>query len=421
MNPVYILDIGRIWTGGFLGAYKNIPITDLAALFLKKFLKKDMPLIEGCYMGIVYTAGVGQHPARQAALKAGLPERVNCGNFNQVCASSLFSAEHGAFKIASGEKNIVVVGGMESMSRTPYYIPRSLYFPLHKNYKDKEKSNFSFTWEEFIAVCKEHDPEFQFGTQLLFDSMNFDGLCDAYSEERPLMGHIAEDYVREAGITREEMDIYAYESFTRAHENKEKTRKYIIDLQDEGFPLEFDEGWRAPNADKMAGLKPVFAENGRITAANSSSLADGVSAAVLISERDKWVLAKFGRHPLARIRAFYTHSHNPNYYLTAPIHATRHVCEKVNVPLSKVDVFFSNEAFAAVPLAMMKQLGISRDCMNPCGGAIGGTGHPLGASGTKVLADAVYFLKEEGLQNAVVSLCNAGGEAVAVFIENMKE
>lgn len=418
-NNAYILAAGRTWTGRYFGAYRHIPITDLASTFIKRFLEQhgfsgaNGLRIEGCYFGIVNKANTAQHPVRQAALHAGLGPDIDTIDFGKICASSFISLKYGTSEILLWGRDLVIAGGAESMTRMPYYIEKNAHVPLDIKSKTRDDSFFSFSLEEYMA----HDPEFTMHSRII-DGMNFDGLCDAYDKSHALMGHIAEAYIKEAGISRGEMDDYAYTSFLRAKENQALISRQIIPI--DGVALDFDEGWRKPDRIKMESLKPVFADDGLITSANASQVSDGVSGVVLCSEKAAQYFAKIGTFPLARIITFAVHSQEPNAFLTAPIGAIQKVCESAHIRISDVDLFEINEAFAIVPIAAMKELGIPRAQVNIWGGAIA-NGHPLGASGTKILSNLVYQLKDTGARYGIAAACNGGGEAVAVLIENYTE
>lgn len=415
-NNAYILATGRTWTGRYFGAYRHIPITDLASAFIKRLLEQhgfsgaNGLRIEGCYFGIVNKAKTAQHPIRQAALGAGLGPDIDTIDFGKICASSLISLKYGASEILLWGRDLVIAGGAESMTRMPYYIEKDTHVPLDFKNKTRDDSFFSFSLEEYMT----QNPGFTMQSRII-DGMNFDGLCDAYDKNHALMGHIAETYVKEAGISRNEMDDYAYMSFLRAKENQMSISRQIVPI--DGVSLDFDEGWRKPDRIKMESLRPVFVDNGLITSANASQVSDGVSGVVLGSEKAARYFTKIGVPPLARIITFAVYSQEPNAFLTAPIGAIQKVCESANIKISDVDLFEVNEAFAVVPIAVMKAFGIPHSQMNIWGGAIA-NGHPLGASGTKIVSNLAHQLKATNARFGIATACNGGGEAVAVLIEN---
>ena len=415
MHETYIIDAGRTWTGKYLGAYKDIPISDLAGSFLQQFLNKaglDVFRIDGCYMGIVYSAGAEQHPARQAAIKAGLGYAVDAVSLCKVCASGLAAVEYGEFKILRG-KDLVIAGGMESMSRTPYLLSRERHIGI--DILSKEKSNFAVTLKDYFELHEDMDAEAFLSKTKIYDSMNLDGLCDAYAEDNALMGHIAEEYVKREDISREDMDEYAYESFVRAKEYQKKIERQIVSI--DGIDIDFDQGWRTPDRGKMRSLRPAFAPDGKITSANASQVSDGVSAVLLGSKKAHAYFKNRGKEALGRIRACATFSGHPNEYLSAPIYAIAEACRQAGVLVSDIDLFEVNEAFAIVPMEVMKAFCVSRDRMNIWGGAIA-NGHPLGASGTKILSNLAYQLQDTGARYGIAAACNGGGEAMAIVVEN---
>jgi acetyl-CoA C-acetyltransferase len=338
-------------------------------------------------MGCVLPAGLGQAPARQAAIKAGLPNSVEATTVNKMCGSGMQAAIMGAEALAAGSVDMLVVGGMESMTNAPY-------------------------------LLQKHRGGARIGHDRIIDSMFLDGLEDAYEPGRA-MGSFAEETAQAYQFTREAQDDYAVASLTRAKHAQDsggfdreivavevKTRKGTETVDKDEQPLKGD-------ASKIPGLKPAFAKDGTITAANASSISDG--AAALVMARESVATAK-GLAPVARIVATAAHAHEPAKFTTAPVNAVQKVLAKAGWSVGDVDLFEVNEAFACVSMIAMRDLGIDHAKVNVNGGATA-LGHPIGASGARIMATLIAALQNRGLKKGVASLCIGGGEATAVAIE----
>lgn len=391
-DPVVILSYARTPMGGFQGALSGVPATELGSTAVRAAVDRAGVApedIERCYMGCVLPAGLGQAPARQAARGAGLPDSAQAVTVNKVCGSGMMTAMMAADAIAAGSADIIVAGGMENMSNAPY-------------------------------LMKKHRAGARIGHDTVYDHMMLDGLEDAYDAGRA-MGTFAEDTARDYQFTREAQDAYAIESLSRAKKAQEagafdreivpvevKSRKGVETVARDEQPGKADPA-------KIPTLKPAFAKDGTITAANASSISDG--AAALVLTRASVADAK-GLKPVARIVAHTAHARAPAQFTTAPVGAIEHLLEKTGWSVSDVDLFEINEAFACVSMVAMKDLGISHDRVNIHGGATA-LGHPIGASGARLLATLLAALERTGGKRGIASLCIGGGEATAMAVELM--
>lgn len=377
--------------GSFQGTLSGLSAPQIAAPVIKAAIEASgiqADLIEEVYMGCVLSAGIGQAPARQSALFAGLQKSVPCTTVSKVCGSGLKSVMLSDLAIRSGEISVVVAGGMENMSQSPYLIP-------------KIRSGIRMGHSELI------------------DSMIKDGLWDVYSDFH--MGSAAEICATEHNITREAQDAYAIESYTRAQNaiakglfNSEIAPISIKGKKgDEVFAN--DEEAHKANFEKFPALKPVFKKDGTITAANASSLSDGAAALVLCSES---VATKHQLKPMARVVAQAQAAQDPTWFTTAPAASINLLLKKAGLKANQIDVWEINEAFAAVAIVNMKLLDLDPAKVNPRGGAIA-LGHPIGASGARILATLVHTLQQTNGKYGVASLCIGGGEAVSVLVENL--
>ncbi|WP_070931940.1 acetyl-CoA C-acyltransferase [Edaphosphingomonas haloaromaticamans] len=389
-DPVVILSYARTPMGGFQGALAGASATDLGATAVRAAVERagvDPAAIERIYMGCVLPAGLGQAPARQAALGAGLPQSVEATTVNKMCGSGMQAAIMAAEAIAAGSADIIVAGGMESMTNAPYALPK-------------------------------HRSGARIGHDRVIDTMMMDGLEDAYDKGKP-MGAFAEDTARDYQFTREEQDAYALRSLSRAKAAIESGafagEIVAVEVVTRKGPVTVDTDEQPGNAmpDKIPNLKPAFARDGTITAASSASISDG--AAALVITRQSTADAQ-GLKPVARIVAQAAHAHAPALFTTAPVDAMRKVLEKAGWSVDDVDLFEVNEAFAVVPMIAAKDLGIPVDKLNVNGGATA-LGHPIGASGARIIATLVAALQQRGLKRGVASLCIGGGEATAVALE----
>lgn len=390
-NKIVIVAAARTPIGSFMGALSSVPAPHLGAAAIKGALHKinlDPNLVDEVFMGNVVQAGVGQAPARQAALFAGLSNDVVCTTVNKVCASGMKSIMMGAQAIMAGDAEIVVAGGMENMSSIPHYV--------HMRNGVK------------------------FGPTTLMDGMQKDGLVDAYDNNA--MGVAADLCASEYKISREEQDAFAIESYERSAKAWEagKFDSEIVPVavpQRKGDPIIVtkDEEFTNVKLDKIPSLNAVFTKDGTVTAANASTINDGAAAVILMSE-DK--AKAMGLTPLAYIKSYADAAHEPKWFTTAPAKAVNKALSKANLELSNVDYFEFNEAFAVVGLANAKILGLNTSNINVNGGAVS-LGHPLGCSGARIVVTLLNVLKQNNAKTGVAAICNGGGGASAIIIENI--
>lgn len=389
-REVVIVGAARTPIGSFLGTLSAVPAPRLGAVAIKAALKRagvDPAQVDEVVMGNVLQAGVGQAPARQAAIFAGLPDSTPCWTMNKVCGSGLKSVISATQAIALGDAEVVVAGGMESMSSTPYY-SRSLRTGA------------------------------RMGNAELVDGMVSDGLWDVYNQVH--MGVCAEDCAARHGISRATQDEYALESTRRAVEAQKQGlfKAEIVPVEIEGRKGEKtvvadDEGPKTARPDKIPSLKPVFKKDGTVTAANASSINDGAAAVVLMSaERAK----KDGRPVLARVTAWGGAARAPMQFTDAPADAVKKVLGRAGLSTKDVDLWEINEAFAVVSVVNNRLLELDSRTVNVRGGAVV-LGHPIGASGTRILVTLLHAMKDEGKKRGLASLCIGGGEAVALVVE----
>ncbi|MEJ2418676.1 MAG: acetyl-CoA C-acyltransferase [Exilibacterium sp.] len=390
-DAIVIVGIARTAMGGMQGALSEVTAPQLGATAIKGALEDagiQAADVDEVLMGCVLPAGVGQAPARQAALGAGLPAGVPCTTVNKVCGSGMKTVMMAADALMMGNADIVVAGGMESMSNAPYMLP-------------KARSGYRLGHGEVV------------------DHMFFDGLQDAY--EGALMGSFAEQTAEKYDFSRESQDAYAIESLARANkaigEGKFKREITAVTIKTRKGEVVVDTDEQPGNArpDKIPNLKPAFKKGGTVTAANASSISDGAAALVLTRQS---VAEARGLKPLAVIRASAQHAQEPEWFTTAPVGALRKLLEKVSWTVDDVDLFEINEAFAVVPMAGMAELDIPHEKANVHGGACA-LGHPLGASGARIIVTLLAALETYGKKNGVASLCIGGGEATALAIEKL--
>ena len=388
-DSVVFLSYARTPMGALQGALSAFPATDLGAAVVKAAVERAgvaPQAIERIYMGCVLPAGLGQAPARQAAIKAGLPNSVQATTVNKVCGSGMQTIIMGAEAIASGSVDVLVAGGMESMTNAPY-------------------------------LLKKHRSGARAGHDTAYDHMFLDGLEDAY--EGGSMGSFAQATANEYQLTREAQDAFAIESLRRAQDAiaSGAFREEIVPVTASGrggaVEIDTDEGPGKGRPDKIPTLKPAFAKDGTITAASSSSISDGAAAVVLTRES---VARAQGLAPVARLVASAAHAQEPAKFTTAPVGAIASVLEKAGWTVDDVDLFEINEAFACVAMFAMSDLGIPHEKVNVNGGATA-LGHPIGASGTRIVTTLIGALKHRGLRRGVASLCIGGGEATAIAVE----
>jgi acetyl-CoA C-acetyltransferase len=389
-REVVIVGAARTPIGAFLGSLAAVPAPRLGAIAIRAALERAgvaPGAVDEVVMGNVLQAGVGQAPARQAALHAGLPEKTPCWTMNKVCGSGLKAVISGAQAIALGDADVVVAGGMESMSSVPYY--------------DRSARTGA-----------------RMGNVELVDGMIHDGLWDVYNQQH--MGICAEHCATTQGISRAAQDEYALESTQRAIA-AQKSGAFVAEIvpveiegrKGEKTVVAEDDGPKAARPDKIPSLKPVFKKDGTVTAANASSINDGGAAVVLMSaERAQ----KEGRTVLARIRGWGGAARAPVEFTIAPADAIRTTLAKVGLAAKDVDLWEINEAFAVVSVANNRLLGLDGRTVNVRGGAVA-LGHPIGASGTRILVTLLYAMKDLGKKRGLASLCIGGGEAVALVVE----
>tara|TARA_R110000751_G_scaffold2018_17_gene10135 strand:+ start:221594 stop:222790 length:1197 start_codon:yes stop_codon:yes gene_type:complete len=389
-DPVVILSYARTPMGGMQGALADVSATDLGATAVKAAVKRSGVPVESfdrTYMGCVLPAGLGQAPARQASIKAGLPKSVQATTVNKVCGSGMQTVIMGAEALASGTVDYVVAGGMESMTNAPY-------------------------------LLKKHRSGARLGHDTAYDHMFLDGLEDAYEEGRA-MGTFAQETANDYQMTREEMDEYSIESLRRANAAidsgafADEVVPVTFSTRKGEVTVEHDEQPGKGRPDKIPQLRPAFAKDGTITAATSSSISDGAAAVVL--SRDSVAKAN-GQQPVAKIVAMAAHAQEPAQFTVAPIGAIEKVLEKAGWSADEVELWEVNEAFACVAMFAMRDIGIPHDRININGGGTA-LGHPIGASGTRIIVTLLNALKQQGKTRGIASLCIGGGEATAVAVE----
>ncbi len=391
-KEVWIVSAARTAIGKFGGALKEISAPKLGSFAIKHVLDNvglNGKEVDEVIMGQVLQTGCGQAPARQAAIYAGIPASAAAITIRKECASSLIAVAVADSRIRAGEAKVVVAGGMENMSQSPFFIRRNLGKSL--------------------------------GHGDLIDAMLYDGLEDAYEKGHPHMGKVAEYTAKKYEISREEQDKFAFSSFLKSKESVERGRFWfeILPLpiyQNKDLVFGIDEGIRETSLEKLAALKPAFKRKGTITAGNASQLSDGASALLLMTKEKAESL---GIKSMARILGQATFSLLPKWYPIAPQGAIKKVLQKCNLGIKDIDFFEINEAFAVVVSATIKGLEISEEKVNVKGGAIA-LGHPIGASGARILTTLVHTLKDKCGRFGVAAICNGGGEAVAILVENLK-
>ncbi|ROI10394.1 acetyl-CoA C-acyltransferase [Chryseobacterium sp. H3056] len=392
MKEVFIVSAVRTPMGSFLGSLADVPATKLGSTAIKGALDKinlDPKQVQEVYMGNVLQAGEGQAPARQAAMGAGLSNETPTTTINKVCASGMKAVMMAAQAIKAGDQDVIVAGGMENMSSVPHY------FNARKSIK--------------------------LGDVKMIDGMVHDGLTDVYGKVH--MGVCAEKCAAEYGFSREDQDNFAIESYKRSakawSEGKFDNELVPVEIpQRKGEPVIFkeDEEFKAVNFEKIGTLATVFQkENGTVTAANASTLNDGASALVLMSKEK---MEELGLKPLAKIISYADAAHEPEWFTTAPSKALPIALKKANMELSDIDFFEFNEAFSVVGLANNKILGLDAAKVNVHGGAVS-LGHPLGSSGSRIIVTLINVLKQNNGKFGAAAICNGGGGASAIVIENL--
>jgi acetyl-CoA C-acetyltransferase len=388
-ESIVIVGAKRTPIGAMQGKFNSLAAHQLGAVAIKAALEQagvGPGEVDDLIMGCVLPAGQGQAPARQAALGAGLDKATPCTTINKMCGSGMKAAMLAVDEILSGDAVVVVAGGMESMTNAPHMLPKAR-------------------------------AGYRYGHQKVLDHMAFDGLENAY-DGKP-MGHFADKTAEKYGFTREQMDAYAKESTARAV-NASKSGLFADEIAPVTVSgrkgdevVKDDETPFAVNVEKITQLRPAFNKDGLVTAATSSSISDGAAALVLMSES---VAKKRGAKPLARMVAQASNAHEPEWFTTAPVGAIQKVLAKAGWKASDVDLYEVNEAFAVVTMAAMKDIGIDAAKVNVNGGAVA-LGHPIGATGARIITTLIYALKKRGLKKGVAALCIGGGEATAVALE----
>jgi|TARA_B110000238_G_scaffold58427_1_gene63851 acetyl-CoA C-acetyltransferase len=388
-KKVVIVSAVRTPIGSFMGSLSSLSATKLGSAAIKGALDKinlNPSLVQEVYMGNVVQASVGQAPARQAAIGAGIPDTVPCTTINKVCASGMKAVMNAAQAIALGDADVVIAGGMESMSNIPHYVH------LRNGHK--------------------------FGPKSMEDGMQKDGLIDAYDNNA--MGVCADLCASEYKITREEQDNYSIQSYNRSSkawaDGKFDEEVISVEIpQRRGEPIVFseDEEYKNVRMEKIPTLRPVFTKEGTVTAANASTINDGAGAMILMSEEKA---NELGLIPLATIISYADAAQEPKWFTTAPSRALPKALDKANISIDDVDYFEFNEAFAVVGLSNMKILGLNDSNVNVNGGAVS-LGHPLGCSGVRILITLINVLKQNDAKIGAAAICNGGGGASAMIIE----
>lgn len=392
MKEVFIVSAVRTPLGSFGGKLSGLSAVELGSFAIKGALEKagvDPGAVEEVIMGNVISANLGQAPARQAAIGAGIGYNVPCTTVNKVCSSGMKAVMFAAQSIMTGQNDLVVAGGMESMSNVPYYVP---------------KARFGY----------------KYGNAEFVDGLVRDGLFEVYYKFP--MGNCADNTAREMNITREEQDAYAIQSYTRAAEawksgafKDEVVPVEIKGRKGESIIIDEDEEYKNVMFDKIPSLRPVFEKDGTVTAANASTMNDGASALILASKEK---VEELGLTPIAKIRGFADAAQDPLWFTTAPALAIPKAIKNAGITEADVDFYEINEAFSAVALANQKELNLSADQLNVYGGAVS-LGHPLGASGARIIATLNSVLHQKDAKIGVAGICNGGGGASAIVIEKL--
>lgn len=391
MKEVYIVSAVRTAIGSFGGTLATMPATKLGATAIKAALDKiklDGKLINEVFMGSVLQANLGQAPARQASKFAGLPDQVNCTTVNKVCASGMKSIMLAAQSIMLGDNDIVVAGGMENMSSVPYYLENN-------------------RWGA------------KYGNGVVVDGLAKDGLVDVYGNVP--MGNCAELCASDMKFTREEQDAFAIESYKRSSAawaaGKFKEEVVPVTVRTKKGDVDFveDEEYKNVNFEKIPTLKPAFTKDGTVTAANASTMNDGAAALVLMSKEKAEAL---GLKPLAKIKAYADAEQAPEWFTTSPSLAVPKAVQKAGLKMTDIEYFELNEAFSVVGLANIKLMGLDAAKVNVNGGAVS-IGHPLGASGARIIVTLINVLKQNKAKYGAAGICNGGGGASALVLENI--
>ncbi|RPD51475.1 acetyl-CoA C-acyltransferase [Paracnuella aquatica] len=389
-SSVYIVSTARTPIGSFNGALAAVPAPKLGATAIQAAIERagiTPDQIQEVYMGNVVSANIGQAPAQQASIMAGVPTTVNCTTVNKVCASGMKAIMLGAQSIMCGDNDIVVAGGMESMSNIPYYL-------------EKARNGY------------------RLGHDKIIDGIIRDGLWDPYQDYH--MGNAGELCSTTYNITREDQDDFAKESYQRAQQawSQQNFADEIVPVTIEGrttTTVAEDEEYKKANFEKMGALKPAFTKDGAITAANASKINDGAAAVVLVSEAK---MKELGLKPLARIVSFADASQAPEWFTTTPIKAMQKALDKSGLSVADIDAFEVNEAFSCVAIINAKELNIDTAKLNKWGGAVA-LGHPIGCSGARIVVTLASILQKDGGHYGMAGICNGGGGASAMIIERV--
>ena len=391
MNEVVIVSVSRTPIGSFLGSLATVSATKLGAVAIKGVMHKinlDPNIVDEVFMGNVVSAGLGQAPAKQAAIFAGIPNTVPCTTVNKVCASGMKAIMFGAQAIKTGDAEIVVAGGMENMSSIPHYIAGR---------KSTKLGNIN-----------------------VVDGLLVDGLTDVYDQQH--MGTCGDLCADKYNFTREDQDNFAIESYNRSANawadgkfDNEVVPVEIPQRRGESIVFSEDEEYKNVNMDKIPNLRPVFSKEGTVTAANASTLNDGAAALVLMSENKA---REMNLKPIAKIKGYADAAQDPKWFTTAPAKALPKALEKAGISQKDVDYFELNEAFSVVGLANIKLLGLNPDKVNVNGGAVS-LGHPLGMSGARIVIALTSILEQKNAKIGAAGICNGGGGASAIVIERM--
>ena len=397
LDPIVIVGAARTPMGAFQGELSALTASDLGAAAIKAALERagvEPRAVQDVLLGNCLMAGQGQAPARQAAIKAGIPVSAGAVTLSKMCGSAMQATMFGFDSILAGTNDVVVSGGMESMTNAPYLVPKAR-------------------------------GGYRIGHGMLFDHMMLDGLEDAYNRDANgvgrSMGTFGEDCAAKYQFSRADQDAFAIASVQRAQQAAAsgafawEIAALTLSTRSGEVVIDSDEGPRKARLDKIAALKPAFKKDGTITAASSSSINDGAAALVLMRES---TAKRLGSTPIARIVGHARHSQEPNWFTTAPIGAIQNLYKKIGWSSADVDLFEINEAFAVVPMAAMKELGIGHGQINIHGGACA-LGHPIGASGARIIVTLLGALKKTGGKRGVAALCIGGGEGTALAIELM--
>jgi acetyl-CoA C-acetyltransferase len=389
MESIVIVGAKRTPIGAMQGKFSTVTASQLGATAIRAAVAQagvKPSEVEDLIFGCVLAAGQGQAPARQAALGAGLDKSTPATTVNKMCGSGMKAAMMAFDELSAGQAKVIVAGGMESMTNAPFLLPKAR-------------------------------GGYRYGHQKVLDSMAFDGLENAY-DGKP-MGHFADKTAEKYGFTREQMDAYAKTSTERAVQASksgafaDEIAPVTVQGRKGDEIVKDDETPFTVNIDKIPTLRPAFNTDGTVTAATSSSISDGAAALVMMTESEA---KKRGAKPLARIVAYATNAHEPEWFTTAPVGAIRKVLDKAGWKASDVDLFEVNEAFAVVTMAAMKDIGIPHEKVNVNGGACA-LGHPIGATGARIMTTLIYALRKRGLKKGIAALCIGGGEATAIALE----